>query len=113
MKIRTILSLLIVLCFSTSPCFGDAYEALIAKGDASIEKRELDNAISDFSRYIQINPAHATQAAPYLHRGRAYAQKGETEKAMSDLKKALELSPKAAEKKVRFFEREVALAMMG
>jgi len=52
-----------------------------------------DQAISEFSKAIEINPR---LAIPYNNRGAAYLSKGEYEQAILDLSKAIEIRPRLA-----------------
>ena len=54
----------------------------------------LENAISDFSKAIELIPKYAEA---YNRRGGAYLSKGNSEDAIADLNKAIELMPKCAE----------------
>ena len=53
-------------------------------------KKRFDNAISDYSDAIDINPEFAVA---YQNRGSAYFIKGDYQKAISDYSKALKLNP--------------------
>ena len=54
------------------------------------EKGDLDKALADFNKAIELDSAYA-QA--YNNRGAAYLAKGDNNKAIADFKKALELDP--------------------
>ncbi|MDP8239497.1 MAG: tetratricopeptide repeat protein [Candidatus Hatepunaea meridiana] len=60
------------------------------RGQAYLEKGEIDQAISDFSLYKEINP-EATAA--YSSLGDAYRMKGELDEALTEYTKAIEMSP--------------------
>ena len=90
MKIRTIISLMVVLYFSITPCFGDAYETLIEKGDASIGEHEYDKAIVYLTAAINLKP---NLPVAYDLRGLAYSHNGQYEKAIADLDRAIEILP--------------------
>src|SRR5262245_2761644 len=62
-----------------------------SRGDARQRKGDLDTAIVDFTKAIEINPA---LARAYESRGRAYASKGDYTRAVADVTKASELAAK-------------------
>ena len=62
-------------------------------GNAYYMKKQFDNAISDYSNAIDMNPK---LAVAYQNRGSAYYIKGDYDKAISDYDKAIELNPKNA-----------------
>jgi len=64
----------------------DAYNN---RGFAYIQKGELDQAIADFDKAIELDPE---LAEAYNDRGYAYYLKGEVAKAVSDFEKCIELS---------------------
>ena len=51
---------------------------------------QFDNAVSDYSKAIEISPS---LAVAYQNRGSAYYQKGQIDAAMPDYNKAIELNP--------------------
>jgi len=71
------------------------------QGIARLEKGEHDNAISDFTKTIEMRPGFAMA---HFYRGRAYLGKGEFDQAVSDLNKAIEIDPRLA---VAYGERAV------
>ena len=56
-------------------------------------KGELDLAIKDFNKAIELNPEYPYA---YYNRGIAYADKGNTDQAIGDFSKAIELNSKYA-----------------
>ena len=52
------------------------------------QKKDLDSAISDFTRIIELNPQYAIA---YKNRGVAHLNKRDNQRAIADFKKALEL----------------------
>jgi len=72
------------------------YEAKKAynRGVDNFKIGQYDQAISDFSKAIEINPRFAMA---YNHRGIVYDSKGQYDKAISDYTKAIEINPKYAE----------------
>jgi hypothetical protein len=65
----------------------------VTQGDASVRDGQIDKAISEYSKAIQINPEHYYA---YTHRGDAYIKKEQYDKAISDYTKAIELDPQNA-----------------
>ena len=55
---------------------------------------EIDNAIADYTKAIELNPNHAD---PYYNRGVAYRVKGDHDRAIADYTKAVALNPNDAE----------------
>jgi tetratricopeptide (TPR) repeat protein len=62
-------------------------------GKASYKKKLYENAISDFSNAIQLDPNYA---AAYNERGIAYYDQGKFDKAISDYNEAIRLDPNNA-----------------
>ena len=65
--------------------------AYFNRGDAYGHKGDLDRAISDYTRAIELD---ANYAAAYNGRGRAYTGKGDYTHAVADVTRASELAPK-------------------
>jgi len=63
------------------------------RGDAYSLKGDVDRAISDYNKAIELNP---TYAPAYNGRGRAYTSKGDYVHAVADVTKAGELKPQQA-----------------
>lgn len=63
------------------------------RGTAYYLNGDVDRAISDFNRTIELNPNYAPA---YNSRGRAYASKGDFTHAVADVTKATELAPAAS-----------------
>ena len=72
---------------------GDA-AAYNNRGVAYGEKGEVDRAIADYTKAIQINPKFADA---YANRCRAYNHKKEQGRAITDCNKAIEIDPKYAQ----------------
>jgi len=66
----------------------------IKRGNDHLNKGEYDQAISDYTKAIEINPRFA---ATYYNRGLAYQNKAEYDQAIPDYNKALEINPRLAE----------------
>jgi tetratricopeptide (TPR) repeat protein len=64
------------------------------RGADYFRKGLYDQAVSDFTRAIEINPEHAEA---YSNRGVAYVKKGDYDRAISDYNKALEIDPDYAQ----------------
>jgi tetratricopeptide (TPR) repeat protein len=64
------------------------------RGNAYSGKGQYDQAISDCTKALEINPRYAKA---YNNRGIAYEMKGQYDQAISDYTKALEINPRAAE----------------
>ncbi|MGI8821285.1 MAG: tetratricopeptide repeat protein [Chthoniobacterales bacterium] len=81
------------------PIQGSSHEPAAAaiaafnRGKAKAEKGDLDGAIADYDRAIQLNPK---DAAIYNNRGLAKQEKGDLDAAIVDFNRALQLNPKDA-----------------
>jgi len=64
------------------------------RGISHLEKEQIDDAISDFNKAIELNPRNA---AAYISRGIAYYKQGQIDQAISDYDKAIEINPEYAE----------------
>jgi len=60
------------------------------RGQAFLERGELDKAMEDFDKVITLNPSYDTA---YNNRGIVFSKKGRFDKAMEDLDKAIALNP--------------------
>jgi tetratricopeptide (TPR) repeat protein len=61
----------------------------LSSANSHMTKGNLDNAIQDYSRAIQLNPDYAEA---YNNRGMAYVMKSNNQDAIADFKKVLKLS---------------------
>ena len=77
------------------------------QGKDLVEKGDLDKAIPEFSKALDLNPEH-TEA--YFERGMCYAFRGYHLEAKKDLDKVIERKPKHAE---NYYNRAVAREKMG
>jgi tetratricopeptide (TPR) repeat protein len=68
-------------------------DAYYNRGAAKIEKGDLDGAIADYNRAIELNPK---DARAYYNRGIAKRAKGDLDGAIADFSRAIELDPKYA-----------------
>ena len=64
------------------------------RGNMYYKKGQIDKAIDDYTRAIEINPGFATA---YYNRGSAYNFEGRIDIASHDYKKALKLNPRYGE----------------
>jgi tetratricopeptide (TPR) repeat protein len=64
------------------------------RGISHLENEQIDDAISDFNKAIELNPGFA---AGYVYRGIAHYKQGRFDKAISDYNKAIEINPEYAE----------------
>jgi len=69
-------------------------KAYFNRGLAYDDKGQYDQAISDYSKAIELNPRLADA---YNNRGNAYKNKGQNGQAISDYSKAIELNPRLAD----------------
>lgn len=67
------------------------YAVFLQRGDSSFARGELDAAVVEYGKVIELNP---NLADAYLSRGRVYNNKGWYDLAITDLTKAAELDPK-------------------
>jgi len=75
--------------------YGDSSaEAYLKEGNLWMGKGQLDRAISNFNKALEIDPRYAEA---YNDRGVAYANKGQYNEAISDFDKALQITPRDAE----------------
>ncbi len=66
----------------------DSAMAYFNRGLVYANKEDLDRAISDWDKAIQLDPNFS---AVYYNRGITYANRGETQNAIADFKKVLDL----------------------
>src|SRR5262245_58247121 len=69
------------------------YAALVRQGDTSVDNRDYERAIADYSEAIRLVPANAPA---FLGRGNAYASKGDRDRAIADYSEAIRLDSKYA-----------------
>ena len=100
-RVRTFLVALLLV--TTAAC-GDAAKDYYAKGVAEAKKGDLDHALSDLDKAIELNPHHA---AAYFTRGLARQSKNDSKGAVADYSKAIELKPEYSE---AYDEARAALA---
>jgi tetratricopeptide (TPR) repeat protein len=79
----------------------------VNRGDARQAKSDLDGAIADFSKAIEIEPRYAYA---YINRGNARQAKGDLEGAIADYTKAIEIDPQYAK---TYFNRGAAQQAKG
>ena len=98
MKLRNprvrIFVLMGILFLSTSFAYAETAEECLSYGIAYHQQDNLPQAISYYTKAIEINPDYA---AAYSNRGLAYHQQGNLPQAISDYTKAIEINPNYAE----------------
>jgi tetratricopeptide (TPR) repeat protein len=72
---------------------GNRAHAYLLRGLRYVVKGELDRAIADFSKFIEIKPK---DTEGYSNRAWAYFQKGEYDRAIADYSRLIEINPKDA-----------------
>src|SRR5215813_5423771 len=70
------------------------YAALVSQGNTSVNNRDYDRAIADYSDAIRLIP---TNAPAFFARGNAYASNGDPDRASSDFSEAICLDPQHAD----------------
>lgn len=69
----------------------DVEEAYISRGDIWFEKKQYDNAITDYSEMIRRFPKHDT---PYYRRAKVWKAKGNLDKAIADYTALIRMNAK-------------------
>lgn len=72
----------------------DLAEIYYSRGNTWFDKGDLDKAIADFSKCVELDPKNGDA---YYSRAFAWDYKGEPDKAIADFTKAVEINPKDAE----------------
>ncbi len=93
-------------CATMQTDLNDA-DAYLKRGLAYAKKGQYDQAISDFTKALEINPRYAYA---YNNRGLTYWNKGQYDQAISDFTKALEINPRDAD---AYVNRGVAYMSIG
>jgi len=88
---RVYLVLLLFLTASTGSFAGDTAVDFFNQGNAKRENRDLDGAIADYTRAIEINPK---LLGAYGNRGYAKNVKGDLDGAIADYTRVIEINPK-------------------
>jgi tetratricopeptide (TPR) repeat protein len=84
---------LLIVCLLFNRCEREkesSSKAFLKRGLDRYYKGDLDQAIANFSKAIELNPQDAT---PYTNRGSVWFDKGEYDKAIDDYNKCLKLDP--------------------
>jgi tetratricopeptide (TPR) repeat protein len=68
--------------------------AVYSRGRTYLYKRDLDKALADFDKALQLDPKFVSG---YVGRGDVYAEKGDHDKAFAEFNKAIEIDPKHPE----------------
>ena len=74
--------------FSSTPTGPPAY---YWRGLACMRKNDLDTAVTDFTKAVQLNPVHSEA---YFNRAVAFASKGDFDRCIADSTEAVRLNPK-------------------
>jgi tetratricopeptide (TPR) repeat protein len=90
---NTLIKLGIIVCVLLTGCRDNAVDHY-NRGVDHWQNHEYDQAVSEFTRAIQINPEYAEA---YNSRGITYRDKNEYELAIEDYNKAIEINPQYAE----------------
>ena len=94
--------ILVVVCSILYSCATATQQTQLKSNEAVVHNNrgfdycqtgQYDQAISDFSKAIEMNPR---LAPAYNNRGAAYLYKGQYDRAISDLSKAIEINPRLA-----------------
>ena len=96
MKPTLITIILLAGCFNIVPSTTIAQNTsieYISRGLAKQAKGELDGAMADYNRALELNPKYALA---YANRGYVKQVKGDLDGAIADFNRALELNPKDA-----------------
>jgi Flp pilus assembly protein TadD len=113
MKVPGRIGVSVLVAFLTvSLCYGEAWgvfdkaRAIVhnERGILHLEKGQLDQAITEFTKAIELDPKSDWA---YSNRGLAYVRKGQYDQAISDCNKALEINPRDAK---AYFGRGLAYA---
>jgi len=92
LSIKIFILLFLVVIYG---CTGDQEHKIINKGIALIERQELDQAILEFNKVIQLNPKNAYG---YYNRAVVYGLKKQPQEAIADYNKIIEMYPNTAAK---------------
>src|SRR5258705_124712 len=90
---KSILSLITVLWLVAGTAFGDVANEYINRGNARYGKGDLDGALADYDKAIELNPK---DALAYYNRGNVKDKTGDVDGALADYGKAIKLKPKDA-----------------
>ncbi|MCP4364404.1 MAG: tetratricopeptide repeat protein [Planctomycetes bacterium] len=95
MKIKagTIIFLLLGFLLFLPGAYAGEADTYYNRGNAHLHKGEYEEAISNYTKALEIEPQ---SAEVYASRGLAYSQIGQNDKAISDFNKALEINPQYA-----------------
>ena len=95
----SIFSLWVFIAFAATAHSQDSKKSTEAdfnkpQGFSNLLKGQYDNAISDFTKAIEMDSRNANA---YYYRGVAYQRKSENDRAISDFSRAIEIDPRYAE----------------
>jgi len=89
---KTNWTILPIVLFFLLSCVKDA-AFYFNRGNDYVDKGKYDQAISDYTKALEINPRYFWA---YVNRGTTYGRKGQYNEAISDFTKALEINPRYA-----------------
>ncbi len=78
----------------TGTAIPESAEAYFNRGLAYASNGQYEEAITDYTRALEINPRYALA---FYHRGVAYDNKGQHEQAIADYTRAFDINPSLAE----------------
>jgi tetratricopeptide (TPR) repeat protein len=84
------LTMILLNCACMGSTRTPAIQEAIESGNDYLEKGDLDRAIADYDRAIELDPDYAHT---YFDRGFTYRRKGDQDRAIADYDRAIELDP--------------------
>jgi tetratricopeptide (TPR) repeat protein len=81
---------------STQPAASSQYVKYVLQGMVFMKEDKYDQAISEFTKAIELDPDNDKYAEVYVSRGICYVEVQEYDKAIDDFTKCIELDPNNA-----------------